>query len=471
MLQRSNLHPYQLTTIDHIHVNPFAGVFLDMGLGKTVSSLTAGIELICNFDVNAFLVIAPKRVAETVWAEECENWAHLQGVKCVKVIGTPAQRIAALAKPADFYLMGRDNVVWLAEVLAKAKKRPPFDALIIDELSSFKNHQSKRFKKLRSMRPLFNRVIGLTGTPAPNGYIDLWAQLFLLDAGERLGKTITGYRKQYFHPGATNGHIVYNYVLNKGADEAIQSKIDDICISMKAKDYLNLPKRFENFIKVRLDAADLAKYKEFEKESVLELIRGEEDDTKSIESIIASNAAVLTGKLLQYANGAIYTEDGDIMEIHDAKLKELEDIIDNANGNPVLIAYNFKHDKERICKQLSKYKPRDIKEEGVQAKWNKGEIPVMLAHPASAGHGLNIQKGGHIMVWFGLTWSLELYQQFNARLDRQGQTKPPIIHHLIATGTVDERVIKVLQGKDASQNGLMEALKDLTKEYIDSFKV
>lgn len=464
MLKKEQLHDYQNNTVQHIKNTPFAGVFLDMGLGKTVSSLTAIRDLILDMDIKSVLVIAPKRVAETVWQEETQNWEHLTDLVCSKIVGTPAQRLLALNKFADVYIMGRDNISWLADVILKSKKKPPFDCLVLDELSSFKNAKSQRFKKLKVLRPFFKRIIGLTGTPTPNGLIDLWPQMYLLDGGERLEKTITAYRNKYFYPGASNGHIVYSYSLKKGADELIQDKISDICISMKAKDYLTLPERFDNYIKMDLGRDVMASYKQFERDNVLAM----GDDLGS--DISAINAAVLSNKLLQYANGAIYTDDGDVVELHDSKLKELHDIVDSAAGQPILVAYNFKHDKDRIMKYLKDYNPVDIKDDGAIEAWKQGKIKVLLAHPASAGHGLNIQKGGHIMVWFGLTWSLELYQQFNARLDRQGQTHSPIIHHLVANGTIDERVIKVLTDKDKTQESLLKAIKDLQAEYLESFK-
>ena len=330
---------------------------------------------------------------------------------------------------------------------------------VIDELSSFKNSKSQRFRALKKVRPYFKRIVGLTGTPAPNSLIDLWPQMYLLDGGQRLGKTITGYKERYFKPGQRNGYVVYNYVLKEGAEKSIQDKISDICISMKADDYLELPERIDNIIRIKLPDKIIKKYKEFSKDLVMEL-----DDE---EEITAVNAAVLTNKLLQFANGAIYSDDKEIIELHDEKIDKLMEIIDTANGKPVLVFYNFKHDKERIINALVKKGIKDY--QGLDSsddikKWNEGKIQVALLHPASAGHGLNLQYGGNIIIWFGLTWSLELYQQANARLYRQGQKESVIIHHLVAKETVDEDVMKAIKNKDINQNKLLEAVKARLKE-------
>lgn len=400
-------------------------------------------------DVHKVLVIAPKHVAEDTWSTECEKWDHLKDLRISKILGTKIQRRAALHKDADIYVTNRENVDWLVDECQNAWM---WDMLIIDELSSFKSSKAKRFRALRKVRPYFKWIVGLTGTPAPNSLIDLWPQIYLLDGGERLGRTITGYRNKYFTPGRSNGYVVYDYNLREGSEETIQNKISDICVSMKANDYLDLPERINNVVNIELPKKAKDVYRELEKDLMVELDN---------EDITAANAAVLTGKLLQICNGAVYDEDKNIVEVHDEKLNALMDIIEAANGKPVLIFYSFKHDLERIQKFLSKNKlkgevldgPQDIK------RWNNGEIQILLLHPASAGHGLNLQYGGNIVVWFGLTWSLELYQQANARLHRQGQTKTVIINHIIAKNTVDEDVMKALNNKEVNQNVLLESIK------------
>ncbi|NFO41803.1 DEAD/DEAH box helicase [Clostridium botulinum] len=440
---------YQQYAINHILDHEASGLFLDMGMGKTVSSLTAIDNLLFLGDTGKVLVIAPKRVAEDTWSTEIEKWDHLKDLRISTILGTPKQRTEAVEKDADIYVTNRENVVWLVDNYFKSWK---WDTCIIDELSSFKSSKAKRFRALKKVRPYFKRIIGLTGTPAPNSLIDLWPQVYLLDGGQRLGKTITGYRERYFTPGDRNQFVVFNYNLKDGAEGAIHNKISDICVSMKAKDYLDLPERIDNKIYIDLPKKVKDQYKELEKELIIQL----ED-----EDITASNSAVLTGKLLQMCNGAIYSEDKEVINIHDEKLNALMDIIEVANGKPVLIFYSFKHDLIRIQDFLKKNKlrgqelvgPEDIK------KWNNGEIPILLLHPASAGHGLNLQYGGNIVVWFGLTWSLELYQQANARLHRQGQKETVIIHHIIARDTVDEDVIKALTNKEVNQNVLLEAVK------------
>ncbi|WP_238858958.1 DEAD/DEAH box helicase [Clostridium sp. YIM B02569] len=440
---------YQKYAINHVIDHNAAGLFLDMGMGKTVSSLTAIDNLLFLGDTNKVLVIAPKRVAEDTWSTEVEKWDHLKNLRISIILGTPKQRDEAVRKDADIYFTSRDNVVWLVDNYFKTWK---WDTCIIDELSSFKSSKAKRFRALKKVRPYFKRIIGLTGTPAPNSLIDLWPQLYLLDGGQRLGRTITGYREQYFVPGDRNQHIVYNWNLKEGAEDAIHNKISDICISMMAKDYLDLPERIDNKIYVDLPKSAKAKYKELEKDLIIQL---------DGEDITATNAAVLTGKLLQIANGAIYSEDHEVVEIHEQKLNALLDIIEAANGKPVLVFYSFKHDLSRIMKTLkdSKLKGQALEGQEDIKKWNNGEISILLLHPASAGHGLNLQYGGNIVVWFGLPWSLELYQQANARLHRQGQKETVIIHHIIAKNTVDEDVIKALSSKEINQNVLLEAVK------------
>lgn len=445
---------YQQYAINHVIDNSASGLFLDMGMGKTVSTLTAIDDLILLGEVNKVLVIAPLRVAEDTWSTEVDKWDHLKHLRISKILGTKKQREEAIDADADIYVTNRENVDWL---VTECFNSWIWDMVVIDELSSFKSSKAKRFRALKKVRPYFKRIVGLTGTPAPNSLIDLWPQIYLLDGGQRLGKTITGYKERYFKPGRRNGYVVYNWELKEGSEEAIQNKISDICISMSAKDYLDLPERIDNRVEITLPIKVMDTYRQLEKDLVLEI--GEED-------ITATNAAVLTNKLLQLANGAIYSEDKEVVRIHGEKLDRLEEIIDTANGKPVLVFYNFKHDYDRISKMLTKNKidhqtlntSDDIK------MWNNGEIQVALLHPASAGHGLNLQYGGNIIVWFGLTWSLELYQQANARLHRQGQKETVIIHHLIAKGTVDEDVMNALANKEVNQNMLLEAVKARLKE-------
>lgn len=463
MLNRDDLHQYQEATVSHIIENRYCGAFLDMGLGKTVSTLTA-IEIL-KFDfleIDKALIIAPKRVAETVWSDEVEKWSHLKHLKVVKIMGSEKQRLEALKTKADVYTVSRDNVAWLC---AQYGGCLPFDMVVIDELSSFKSYKSKRFKALRLVRPYLKRLVGLTGTPAPNGLIDLWPQVYLMDRGERLEKTISRYREKYFRPGRSNGNVVYDYKLLGDSEELIHAKIGDICISMKTEDYLNMPDVTYNYIKLKMPNALKKQYDDFEKDMVLTLI----NEVGEGQTIPVANAAALSNKLLQMCNGAVYDEDRNVKHIHDIKIEALKDIIDTANGQPVLVAWSFQHDRNRIMKELSAYKPRELKTEQDIRDWNNGEIQVMLAHPASAGHGLNLQAGGSIIVWFGQTWSLELYQQFNCRLYRQGQKSAVIIHHLLLEGSYDEDVIKALHRKDEKQNGLMESIKakvDKYKKYI-----
>lgn len=436
--------PYQEFAIKKIIENPFIGLFLDMGLGKTIITLTAIQELIYNrFEVRKVLIIAPLRVAETTWLEENEKWQHLN-LKIIPVLGSEEKRISALNQSADIYVINRENVCWLINFY---RLKFPFDMVVIDESSSFKNPQAKRFKALRRVLPLIKKIVELTGTPAPNSLMDLWAQIFLLDCGERLGKTLGEYRRKYFTAGATSGHIVYNWNLRKGADKIIFKKISDICVSMKSEDYLTLPPIMNNFIKISLPRAAESSYKRFEKDLVL---------SYHDEILQASTAAVLANKLLQFANGAVYNDEGKISEIHSAKLDALEEIFETIN-QPILVFYWFKHDLERLQK---KFPGAILLKSAEEIKnWNAGKISMLLAHPASAGHGLNLQYGGNIIVWFSLTWSLEFYQQANKRLHRSGQNKSVIIHHLVAKNTIDETVIKVLSDKNSRQENLLTALK------------
>ena len=447
-------HDYQKIAIEKIIDGPAVGLFLEMGLGKTVSALTAIKELLYDrFEVSKVLVIAPLRVAQSTWSGEIEKWDHLQGLRLSKVLGSEKQRIEALHQPADIWIINRENTEWLVDYYGR---KWPFDMVVIDELSSFKNPRSKRFRALRKVRPLIKRIVGLTGTPAPNGLIDLWSQIYLLDQGERLGKTLTGYRNRYFDPGRRNQNIVFEWIPKPFAEERIYEKISDICVSMKAEDWLQLPERIDNVIEVELPEKVKSQYKQLERDLILPLLDSD---------VTAANAAVLTNKLLQMANGAIYDEFGEAKEIHDAKLEALEEVVEAANGKPVMVVYAYKHDLDRIRKQLKKYNPRTLDSDQDVQDWNAGKIQVLLLHPASGGHGLNLQAGGNIIVWFGLTWGLEYYQQVNARLYRQGQTERVIVHHIIAKGTMDEEVLKGLTGKAATQNDLMEAVKARIEQY------
>lgn len=460
MLKREDLHPYQEAGVQHVLKKKHSALFMEMGLGKTVTTLTTVNTLIYEeLEIDKVLVIAPKRVAENVWKQEVKNWAHLSMLKVSLVLGTAKQRKLALTQRADIYVIGRDNVVWLCGLYGGGML--PFDMLVIDELSSFKNPQSKRFKALRRVQPSFKRVVGLTGTPAPNGLMDLWSQIYLLDRGERLGKFITSYREKFFTPEKRNGHIVYKYGLRQGAEEAIHRKIGDICLSMKAKDYLDLPDKIENEIIIRLPDEVQKKYDEFEKEKVLELLNSEEGDTQ----ISAINAGVLAGKLLQFANGAIYDEVKNWHEVHKLKIEAVKEIIEDTNA-PVLIAWTYKHDKYRLTEALKKYNPVNLNTPQDIKDWNNGEIRVLMMHPASGGHGLNLQAGGNNIIWFGQTWSLELYQQLNARLHRQGQIKPVIVNKLICSKTMDQDVLRAINRKMSGQEALMAAVKARIKKYF-----
>ena len=447
-------HAYQAKAIDHILTHPSCGLFMDMGLGKTVCTLTAIDRLVNDsFQVSRVLVIAPKRVALCTWADEISKWDHLSNLTLSVAIGTAEQRIAALQAKTDICVINRENVVWLVEQYRG--RLLPFDMLVVDELSSFKSSTAKRFKALKKALGCFDRVVGLTGTPAPNGLIDLWPQLYLLDGGERLGKTISSYRATYFTPGQSNGFVVFNYRLRTGAEKAITQRISDICLSMKSADYLNLPQRLDHVIRVPLTEDQRAQYKDFERTQVL-----------AFPDALASavNAAVLSNKLLQWANGAVYDDDHLSHEVHIAKLEALEEILDTTTS-PVLLFYSYKHDLARIARFFDKLDPIELKSKEDIQKWNEGKIRLLLAHPASAGHGLNLQAGGSTIVWYGLPWSLELYQQANARLHRQGQTRPVIIHHLLADGTMDGDVYRALQKKDKGQSALMDALKARVQLY------
>ena len=439
-------HAYQQYAKDKLIEFPEVALFLDLGLGKTVTTLTAIDELMYDrFEVSRVLVIAPKRVAEDTWTTEAGKWDHLNHLKISRVLGSRKDREAALQEKADIYVINRENVVWLVE---KFRKNWPFDMVVVDELSSFKSNQAKRFKALKQVRPLIRRFVGLTGTPAPNGLLDLWPQMYLIDRGKRLGKTISGYRNRYFYPEKSNGYVVYSYAPKPGAEDAIQRKLSDICVSMKAEDYLAMPELTVNDIAVKLSPAEMQLYRQLEREKLME-VQGEE--------ITALTAASVYNKLLQLANGGIYTDTGDALEIHRKKLEALEEIVDTAAGQPVLVFYNYRHDYTRLAQSFPE--ARTLKNQQDIRDWNDGRIPILLAQPASMGHGLNLQAGGHIIVWYGLNWSLELYQQANARLYRQGQQKGVVVHRIIAKGTVDEDVIRRLESKDRTQEGLLQSLK------------
>ena len=444
-------HDYQEYAIQFLLENPVAAIFLDMGMGKTSIVLTAIMKLMYDrFEVSKVLIIAPLRVARNTWPEEIRKWEHLQGLTFSVVVGTAAERQKALAEDADIYIINRENVPWL---VAQCGRSFDFDMVVIDELSSFKSWQSKRFRELMKVRPFVKRMVGLTGTPSSNGLMDLFAEFKLLDMGKRLGRFITQYRTAYFKPDRTNGPVVYSYSLLPDAEERIYEKISDITISMKATDHLKMPELVSSEHKVYMSETEREKYRELKDELVLQL-HGKE--------ITAANAAALTGKLLQLANGAIYDEDKVVNAFHERKLDALEDLIEAANGRPVLVAYWFQHDLERIQKRLDALKVEyaRISSPGSIEMWNRGEFAVGLIHPASAGHGLNLQSGGNILVWFGLTWSLELYQQTVARLWRQGQTSGTVsVIHIVAEGTVDERVLKALESKDQTQAALIDAVK------------
>lgn len=436
-------HEYQKYSTEFIIKHAECGLFLDMGCGKSVITLTAVWELLYDyFEISKVLIIAPLRVAQDTWSREIEKWEHLNDLRISKVLGTEKERRIALNKEADIYIINRENVEWLCKNF-----KFEFDMVVVDELSSFKSHTAKRFRALRKVRPNVRRIVGLTGTPAPNNLMDLWSELNLLDMGQRLGRFIGSYRNEYFVPDKRNQQIIFSYKPREGAEERIYSKISDICVSMKATDYLKMPERIDNIIEVEMSDREKDLYKKLESEMILPFSDGDID---------AVNAAALSNKLLQMANGAVYDENKNVRFIHDKKLDALEDLIEAANGKPVLVYYAYKHDKNRI---LQRFSANEILTSKDIDKWNNGEIQVAIAHSASTGHGLNLQTGGSTVIWFGLTWSLELYMQANARLWWQGQTKNVIIHHLICKGTIDEDVLKALKKKKFGQDELINAVK------------
>lgn len=440
-------YPHQQAGIEWIAQRPACALLWGMGTGKTVTTLTAIDRILYDeLEDGPVLVIAPKRVAENTWSKETAKWEHLKHIRIAKVMGTQAERLQALKTPADIYVINRENVVWLVETTGQ---RWPFPIVIIDELSSFKSNQAKRWKALRKVRGRIKRLIGLTGTPRPNGLEDLWPEVYLLDQGQRLGRTLGAFRTQYLTPEKMNGHIVYSYRPKEGAEAEVYQRLADICMSIKKEDVLRLPGQIYEDVELTPPPALLRQYKQFERDRVLECLDQQGE-------IVAGTEAALTNKLLQFANGAIYDAESQVHRIHDIKLDALEEMLEEAGGDPVLVLYAYKHDAERIreripCRALDK--PADID------AWNRGEIPVALAHPASIGHGLNLQDGGHILIWFGLPWSLELYQQANERLNRPGQKHVCRVYHLVLKGTHDERVLKALQRKEKGQAGALEALR------------
>lgn len=438
-------HSYQEYAIRYIETHPISALLIDMGLGKTSITLTAIRNLLFDsFEVCKVLVIAPLRVAKNTWTDEIKKWEHLSTLTYSLIIGNENERLSALNEQTDIYIINRENVDWLVN---KSGYKFDFDMVVIDELSSFKNHQSKRFKSLMKVRPLVKRIVGLTGTPSSNGLMDLFAEFKILDMGKRLGYFIGQYRNTYFKPDKMNGPIVYSYKPLPNAENAIYEKISDITVSMKANEYLKMPELLTSNYVVELSNSEKKQYDKMKKSLVLEITDGE---------ITTSNAASLSNKLCQLSNGAIYDDEQNIVEFHDRKLETLEDIIESMNGKPLLIAYWYRHDLERI---KSRFSVREIKTSEDISDWNDGKIPVALIHPASAGHGLNLQNGGSTLVWFGLTWSLELYQQTNARLYRQGQKNAVVIQHIITKGTIDEQILKALQKKNKTQADLIDAVR------------
>ena len=459
-LSEDALHDYQRFCVDFMEQHPQCALFLDCGLGKTVITLTAIQRLMYEwFDVNRVLIIAPLRVARDTWLSELGKWAHLKGLTMQRIIGSEKDRLRALGERADIYVINRENTEWLVKHYSGRKL--PFDMLVLDELSSFKNYRSKRFLALKKVIQQFRRVVGLTGTPAPNSLEELWPQIFLLDKGARLGRTFHTYMDLYFT--TPNSWLPYKHELKPGAEEAIYKKLSDICVSMKAADHLRMPERVENMIELTLSPREMKLYKQMERDMLLPYADGD---------ILAINAATLAGKLLQLANGACYDEYHNVRVVHDKKLDALEDLIEAANGKPVLVLYSFQHDLARIQERFGKYGPetpngvRQLVTEQDMADWNAGKIPIAVTQPASTGHGLNLQAGGSTLIWFGLTWSLELYEQANARLWRQGQRQTVVIHHLIIKGTMDEQVMRALHDKAAGQDALLDAVKARIHESV-----
>jgi SNF2 family DNA or RNA helicase len=452
-------HTYQTRLKDFIIDNRYAFLTVDMGLGKTVTTLTAIRELLEDYlEAERVLVIAPKSVAENTWTSECAKWDHLAHLRVSVVMGDEKHRIKALETPADLYVINRDNVVWLTDHYGA---QWPFDTVIIDESSSFKNPQARRFKALRKVRPMIRRMVLLTGTPSPNGHMDLWSQMWLIDMGQRLGRTLTSYRSKYFKPGRSNGHTVYNWILNPGASAAIGELMADVTVSLKAEDWIEVPDLIETDVRIALSPKELQQYKIFERDQVMSI--GSAD-------IVAITAAALATKLLQFTGGAMYAETPDgretYVKVSDAKLRALEDIIEAADGDPILVFYQYRHELERLQEYFKALHPVTFSgEPEILKEWNEGRIPLLLCQPASVQYGLNMQAGGHIIVWYTPTWNLEQYQQANARLHRQGQGRPVICYRLICDGTIDEKVVGALKGKDTAQERLLRLIRDITDDY------
>ena len=448
-------HTYQTRLKDFIIANRYAFLTVDMGLGKTVTTLTAIQELIEDYcETDRVLVIAPKSVAENTWTGECAKWDHLAHLRVSVVMGTEAQRIRALTMPADIYVINRDNVQWLVD----SSIGWPFDTVIIDESSSFKNPQARRFKALRKVRPRIRRMILLTGTPSPNGYMDLWAQMWLIDMGKRLGRTLGAFRTRYFKPGRSNGHVVYDWILQPGAGDQISEKIQDVTVSLKAEDWLEVPDLIETDIRIALSPTESKAYRDFERDQLMSL------DGKDIEAV---TAAALTNKLLQFTGGAMYDTEHGWHTTNDAKLRALEDIIETAGEEPVLVFYQFKHELARLQERFKALQPVTFSGEPDTLKaWNEGKIRLLLCQPASVQYGLNMQNGGHILVWYTPTWNLEQYQQANARLHRQGQERPVLCYRLICEGTIDNRVIAAISTKDSAQESLLAQIRAMREKYL-----
>lgn len=452
--------PHQKIAAEFLASHNRCALFLDMGLGKTVITLTHLCNLLNDFSIFKALVIAPKRVAEDTWSREAAKWDHLQHLRISKILGDKETRQAALDADADIYIINRENVPWLVETCGA---KWDFDCIVIDELSSFKSAQAKRWRALRRVAKLATHVIGLTGTPAPNGYMDLWPELFLIDGGAALGKTLGAYRQTFFYPGAHKGHIVYDWKMKRGSREQIDQRISSFCLSMSKDDWLQLPPIIYNEVPVRMTTAERQSYDQFVQDSVLPLYLGSASTVEEMDSaIVGSTAATALGKMLQLANGACYDDNGGVFSLHAHKIEALEDLVEAANGQPILVFYSYKHDLFRLRAAFPSGK--ELKTSDDITAWNNGEIPILFCHPAAAGHGLNLQEGGHIIVWYGLPWSLELYQQANARLHRQGQEKSVIVHHIICEDTVDQKVLATLQKKDATQRELLDALKGYLNE-------
>ena len=448
-------HTYQTRLKDFIIANRYAFLTVDMGLGKTVTTLTAIQELIEDYcETDRVLVIAPKSVAENTWTGECAKWDHLAHLRVSVVMGTEAQRIRALTTPADIYVINRDNVQWLVD----SSIGWPFDTVIIDESSSFKNPQARRFKALRKVRPRIRRMILLTGTPSPNGYMDLWAQMWLIDMGQRLGRTLGAFRTRYFKPGRSNGHVVYDWILQPGAGDQISEKIQDVTVSLKVEDWLEVPDLIETDIRIALSPTESKAYRDFERDQLMSL------DGKDIEAV---TAAALTNKLLQFTGGAMYDTEHGWHTTNDAKLRALEDIIETAGEEPVLVFYQFKHELARLQERFKALQPVTFSGEPDTLKaWNEGKIRLLLCQPASVQYGLNMQNGGHILVWYTPTWNLEQYQQANARLHRQGQERPVLCYRLICEGTIDNRVIAAISTKDSAQESLLAQIRAMRTKYL-----